>query len=293
MEKSKSYLPEYKVLPFFLFDGKEKIIQTDSGITIIENMDLYKLLKSWDTEQKKYVYKNELKEIFSSQLNELVDFLIQNRIMKRNSTTHLRINKVILFSDNERISNQLVDYFDSKFPELPQEVITDVNSITEMDENDLLIVSLTEYSYKIAEIVRRKSIQYNNLLLFGHVYAGNYYIDNFYKRDWYLPCHKCVMGNLQSQLRQNSFGEETYQALLDQIYEVDEDIVVSTSLYTNQQDLIAVSLFEKVRNFIGNGDFSDISPEKLSMVTMIDLVENKTSEDFSIHWELCDCYEKY
>ncbi|WP_419242205.1 McbB family protein (plasmid) [Pediococcus pentosaceus] len=292
MKEETRKLPEYKILPFFLFEGKEKLVQTDNGIVVIKDPKLGELIKKWDTTHKRYLYTDELEKIFSTRTSELIEFLLSNRLLQKNSKKTLKIDKIIIFSDNEQIENQISEYLKSEFPVFPIQIIHTIEQIESLNQNDLLLVSLTKYSFEIAEIIRRKTMKFNNLLLFGHVYAGNYYIDNFYKKEWFLPCHKCIMGNLQAQLRMNNFGEETYQSVLDQIYKTDENIIISKNLYAHQKSLIALALFEKVEHFIGNGDFSDINPEKISMVTMIDLNENKLSEDFSIHWELCDCYER-
>lgn len=290
--KKNSY---YEILPFFLYKGVNDLLQNEHGITVINNKELSNMLLEWDKTLKKSVSYSELYSIFQNDTNDLISFLIEKKVLKIKQPLSIKIRNILIVSDDIRIKSNLYSYLVYKNEANIQKLITvDTRNILNMklSPNDLVIVSLTKYNDKYAEALRELIISSNSFLLFGYYYAGNYYIDNFYKAEWYNPCHKCNFENIKAQLRINNTEEINYQEIIDDIYKADSEVIISAKLPNYQKDIISLELFLRLHDFIGDGNYSNIKPDSLSIVEKIDLTTNKISKDFSIHWELCDCYEK-
>lgn len=286
---------EYQILPFFYYEGKEKIIQNENGIIVVKNSILNDLLKSWDINNKTRTTYDELKSKFGKDTQDLVDFLSKNGILKIVSQPRVNINKIYVLSTDKTIAKDLVfmlrDYYNNKTNNIISISLSQLPTLDLM-ENDALIVSLTQYSMSKAEVIREKAIQSNCLLLFGHYYSNSYYIDNLYKYEWHLPCHLCNLGNIQTRLKTLNKSSLNYQELIEQLYKFDNNILISTKLYLYQKKNITLHLFNRFKRFLGDEFLSDISPENLSVTEVMNLKEGTWSEDFTTYWELCDCYER-
>lgn len=284
----------YKINPFFLYDGKELLLQNDNGISLIKDSRLANLLKEWDRTQKKNIYYRDLELIFREDTAELITFLIDNDVLQKPIPTRIHLTRLVILSDKLETTKELVDLVKDSYAEsfpIFNARIEDFLDI-KLRDSDFVLISLENYTNRLAESISRKIIESNCLSLFGHYYAGNYYIDNFYKYDWYLPCHRCNMANIQAELRSSKMKKMNYQALLDQLYKLDEDIVIGANLTKYQRVEIVVHMFRKLKQFIGNQYLSDLSPEDVSISEVLNLKEDNWLEGYVTHWELCDCYEK-
>lgn len=285
----------YEIQPFFLYTSEKKtVLQNINGAVDINDSLLKKMLISWDCEQKKIISSNELKAAFGEDTPGLIDFLDKNDVIKEIIRREYPIERVIVLSDDTDINDNLKKMFlelDSKEIELcfvEEDKIVNLQMLS----NDLIIASLTKYKARFADYIKERVIKSNSVLLMGYCYANNYYIDNLYKRDWYLPCHTCNFENLKNQLRINNGSSINYQQLLDIIYKSDEDTVISYPLSYLNKCLISIELYKKVASFVGDGRFTFLSPDQLNEIEMIQLKSSTIIKDSAFHWELCDCYEK-
>ncbi|MCL1631596.1 McbB family protein [Sporolactobacillus sp. CPB3-1] len=286
---------EYEIQPFFLYKGKKKtVLQNINGAVDLNDRTLINLLTSWDSEQKKVISYDELRMVFTESIQELLDFLDDNGIIKEKIKKEYSIKRIIILADDAEIRlniKQMLLELNAKEIRL---YIVEKKEIIDLvlSSNDLLIVSLTKFKPRFADYIKERVIKSNSVLLMGYCYANNYYIDNLYKHDWYLPCHTCNFENLKNQLRINNGSSINYQQLLDIIYKSDEDTTISYPISHLNKNLISIELYKKVASFIGDGQFTFLSPDEYNDIEMIQLKDSNIIKDSSFHWELCDCYEK-
>lgn len=284
----------YEVSPFFLFEGKvNTVVQNTFGITAINDKSVINLLKTWDKNQQKQFNKNELEIIDQSEIDDVLNFLEESNIICKKTNKKYPINKLSIVSDNKEVSNNLLNMLNDDVDKKITIHSIDFNEFINKKfiESDLVIVILTKYSKRMGKIIKDKAVDENFILLMGYCYASNYYIDNFYKRDWFEPCHVCNISNIETQLRIDNGEKMSYQNLIDILYNKNQDIVISVYLSSYQKNIIAIKYMELIKKFLGNGNITLLNPDEGNMFSMIDLNTNQVYKDTALHWELCDCYE--
>lgn len=210
----------YKVEPFIWYDIDEKktIFQTRNATVIITNKDIRdflvileerKILSIDETILKKYFDKMDYKEI--------VNFLVAQKILRREEERKVCIKRVIILSNdikfNKSIELNISDIRDFLF--VNKEQLKEFK----VEKNDFLIVFLNPFELKemekIVEIVKNKDV----MCKFAFSYNNKIYISNFYKKSWYNPCPLCFFYEIESQLRGEQ-GENNinFQTIIDLLY---------------------------------------------------------------------------
>lgn len=275
-------------------EHRELVVMHNSGIVKVKEERLINCLKYWDQNNIKKTTKEYLVEKFGSDTDRVISFLQANSIFIEEKEFNYDIKSFIFMTNSEDIFISAKSLF---FDETARD--SDVLLINEqcnlksyMKPNSLFIVFLNPYNKKRAKQIRDSVREIEgSVLLMSYVYNNNFYIDSFYFPYLYNPCHLCHIGHIESQLRVDSTGNTTYQQIIDSIY-FDEPTFPIHAVLSNNNILNILSLLNnKLAKFITLESGNVIFPEELHECTMLDLQTNKLVTDYSLHWELCDCYE--
>ncbi len=212
---------------------------------------------------------------------------------------NFKINQIYFLTNDNKVGKELNEKiyqasleYEVKFDKV--EILEELKG-KKLNDNDLLVVFMNKYDKNFMKKLYKLIKKYNCLTLISYSYNNNVYIDNLYKYSWKNPCHFCNIGNIEAKLRVNSSGEMSYQSMIDMLYEEDSSFSVESIFGSIESVNIICSILNRLDNLIFRSQgYTYLNHEKLNEVNnsiLIDLSTKKISEDISIHWELCDCYE--
>ncbi|HCX49251.1 MAG TPA: hypothetical protein DG757_09495 [Bacillus sp. (in: Bacteria)] len=279
--------------------NKHIVVQTKYGIVRITNDSMINFVKLIDNSQEyRYYNFSDIREYFGPNTEKALDFLIEYKIMDYKVGLNFKLKGVSVLSNDMKFLKTFTYVGSEDFAQRDLDInFYDLNeSINIQYSEDMLICCfLNPYDRNLAKEIVRSVKSNNNVLLMSYTYNNNVYIDNLYRDQWKNPCHLCNIGNLETQLRMQIDGNLTYQQIIDALYH--EDVNFKTGIKLSNKDILNLTteIYKKFDQFIFRDnsklDMSFQSEQNINESTLIDLISNKTIRDFSIHWELCDCYE--
>ncbi len=273
----------------------ELVVMHNKGIVKIYDPRMIELITEWDTQDNKIVTYLTLENTFQDQCHQAIVFLIENAILFEEKHLNYDIKNLSILSNNKdflELSEKT--YFQDLNIEKKELIYHSSfdNNIENFTDNSLIVVFLNPYNKKLAFAIRealRKTS--GSLLLMSYTYNSNFYIDSLYFPELYVPCHLCHMGHIESQLRVNTDNQITYQQIIDSIYYENPKFSIHMHLNKNQLLQITSMLSKLIFKHIVDYDDLTINNEEFQECTMLDLQSGKVFTDYSLHWELCDCYE--
>jgi McbB family protein len=284
----------YKISDFIYYELNEEtlVVMHNKGIVKIKENRMKNSIKEWDKNLHREISKNKISEIFGEDSEAALNFMLDNHILEINREVNFDLNKIRILT-NSNVVAELIENTIIKDMRVPSTIATiDESSHLDIENDALYVVFLNPYNKQLAAMIDSQiKKNKNSILLMSYVYNNNFYMDSFYFPPLYNPCHMCHMGHIESQLRINTDGNITYQHIIDSIYLEEPNFSVNTVLTQNNMINIVALLGNKMNKFITLDHGNLIFPEEWHECTMFDLQTNKIHTDFSLHWELCDCYE--
>lgn len=279
--------------------NKHIVVQTKHGIVRITNDIMINFVKLIDNSQEyRYCDFLDVKNHFGSNVEKAIEFLINYKIIDYEIGFNFKIKGINVLSNDRKYLNTFEYIGSEDFEQRDLHLsFLDLNESIDMQFNDdeLLCCFLNPYDKNLAKEIVKNVKTNNNVLLMSYTYNNNIYIDNLYRFQWKNPCHLCNIGNLETQLRMQIDGNLTYQQIIDALYH--EDAHFKTELKLSNKDILCLisEIYKKFDQFIFRDnpkiDLTLQSGHNINESTLIDLKSNNICRDFSIHWELCDCYE--
>lgn len=274
----------YTIKPFLIHRLDEGcVLQTGTNTVMIKNEELFAFLENIEINKIKEIQKEEIKDVFDVSHQVVIEFLLNNEIIIQEKEKNMQYNKVHLFSNNQLFSETFksaaVGIFDSI-------EIKDINSdLKNVKENDLCLLFLNPFNLKkYIELVDKLTIE-NVIIKTVFFYNHSLYISNYHKQEWNNPCPKCFYYSLETQLRGTiNSNNINFQIIIDMIYEQSETFEVQANLNTSD-------FLEILNILLSDFKYNKNPNQYINKVYEIDLKDGRVNQDFSYHWELCDCYE--
>ncbi|WP_419890815.1 McbB family protein [Paenibacillus xylanexedens] len=289
----------YTLNNFVIYEinSNELVLMHNYGIVKIKEARLIEEIKKWDNNNIKSVHEKELMDVFQEDYSNAISFLENNYIFITKEEVNFSIEKCVFLSNNDEILKVSREFlFENQ--NMKNSIInlneqSNSTLLSEKNSNTLYVVFMNPYSKEIASkitsLVRRSQ---NSILLMSYTYNNNFYIDSLYSPQASNPCHFCHIGHIESQLRVDSTGNISYQQIIDSIYKDEPKFKVHTPLNKNNILNILSLLSNKISKYFALENGRIIHNEELHECSVFDLQTNNYYTDYSLHWELCDCYEK-
>ncbi|HBU84558.1 MAG TPA: McbB family protein [Paenibacillus sp.] len=273
----------------------EIVLMHNYGIVKIKEPRLIASINTWDRKNQRTVSESELIELFKEDYLSAIAFLEENYLFIEKADINFSLEECIFLSNSEEILTASKDFLfenvdiSSTIVNLNQER----KDLLLSENNTLYIAFLNPYSKRLANEINSIVKQNNNsILLMSYTYNNNFYMDSLYFPRASNPCHFCHIGHIESQLRVDSTGNISYQQIIDSIYMDEPKFKVHTPLNKNNILNIMSLLSNKLSKYFTLNNGNVIHNEELHECSVFDLQTNKYYTDYSLHWELCDCYEK-
>ncbi|WCF09053.1 McbB family protein [Paenibacillus thiaminolyticus] len=268
------------------------IVMHNKGIVKINETRLKGLIKSWDVSNQKKIIEEDLEITFKNDYKAALEFLLDNFILEEESEVNYALDSIVFASNNKCFSDFVKM---SMFEEIsiPKKIKTiNLTDDFSVENNCLYVFFLNPYNKKFAAKIRDLiKMQKNSILLMSYMYNSNFYMDSFYFPHLHNPCHLCHIGHIESQLRVKTIEGISYQQIIDSIYLEDSDFSLHTPLTKRNLLNIVTLISNKLEKYIFLEQGLLVFPEELHECLMLDLQTNNVHMDYSLHWELCDCYE--
>lgn len=287
---------KYRINNFVCHELDEEtiVVMHNKGIVKVKEPRLKNCIKNWDLHNQKNIDDQSIEHIFQQDYAGALAFMLDNYILEEEVEVNYSINKVTFLTNNGQVGDLVNQTMLAELP-LPKKIEfldNDGNQEFASETDCLYIVFLNPYNKKLAARIRDTIMNSkNSLLLMSYVYNNNFYIDSLYFPELHNPCHLCHIGHIESQLRINTDEGITYQQIIDSLYFEDANFSIHGVLTKNNILNIVTLLSNKVSKFILFEHGFLIFPEEMHECLMLDLQTNKVYTDYSLHWELCDCYE--
>lgn len=291
---------EYEICNYIYHElpNGDLVVQNSAGIVRINDPILRSKIIEWDTKTTSVIDNNIFIKEFQNRSEQAIEFLLKYKIIKEKIVPNFSINRVniitnsnLFYNNMSDLSHDFTDKLTLRFTNIKERELED-NSI---DNNELVIIFLNPYSKTIAKkILDYASNKKNTVTLFSYVYNNSMYIDSLYSKKWYKPCHFCHIGHIETQLRVNESGSMTYQQIIESLYYEDSSFKVESSLKKMDIYLLVHTIGRIINKFIIRDDqylYNHESLEDMNKSYVINLKTKEISDDFSIFWEMCNCYE--
>lgn len=263
-------------------DDDSYFFQTQTTATIITNKKIVEFLIQTEKNRILRYDEDDLKTIFGNEYEDILNFLCDNNILKKDEKKQMNIERLVVVSEDSIFTSMIEAYFSDEYS---------IHIINEIDldefafgENDLLLSFIKEFAVEKLERLRNYAEKNNAFLKVIFPYNSRIYFTNIYKKQWYTPCPLCFYYELESQLRGEA-GEYsiTFQTLMDFVYQRKSDFIYEVILKGSDYINIGHVLSENLK--------SEIPEKKISEIAELDLENGKVNKDISYHWGYCDCYE--
>lgn len=274
----------YKVQPFIWkrFSENEAVFQTQNSTVVITNKNMIEFLIEVESQGKTQLDVRDIEKHFCEKSDDVISFLENNQILKREIKKELSINNLYMLSTDTKLANMIGFYLEEDFS---------VGQISEneligkdFDENDCLIVFMNPFSISKLEEYTNIAQNKNVIIKVIFTYNNKIYFSNFYKKKWYNPCPMCFFGALESQLRgEINDVSINFQTLIDILYAKQGMFEIEVPLTKSAYFHILYLLMQYLLPIL--------SEHKVDEVLELDLSNFTVNKDIAYHWGYCDCYE--
>lgn len=275
----------YKVQPFIwqnIIQG-ETMFQTKNSTVIITDEKLINFLIDIENENIIEIDDRVLNKYFIQEEKvRIIDFLLENGIIKREKKKKIDVRRVILLSNDKKFERSMV--FNLKDILAIDILEMEYFENYKFGQGDLLLIFLNPFQLKHYEMLSTKVKEKDVLTKFIFSYNNRIYFSNFYKKSWYNPCPSCFFSALESQLRgENSENDINFQTIIDLLYAQKAEFCINlpldSSAYLQITYLLSKYLYRVPQNY------------KIDEVMELNLEDYSVNRDTAYHWGYCDCYE--
>ncbi|MGH2077781.1 McbB family protein [Aerococcus urinaeequi] len=284
----------YKLLNFVIFKkDKSLIIQSNMGIFTVEDYNMMSFIEEIDTNtQSKYIQESFLEKFFSNKEKEqALDFLFKVGCLSPIHEFNFQVKRIIFFTNNKKMIN-LVSFLDDVESEnlfVTDKLPKDINN------SDLIVAFFNPTSWDEINELYKKVYNSDSIMLLSYIYDNNLIVDNMYKKDWHVPCPKCIKAQLENRYRLNFLSEMTYQNVIDQLYYENNEFQIERKISMFECTMIFSFLWYLVEGYITNNQGKKISPDLYSKnfldIYQFNLNSKRIEKETATFWELCECYE--
>lgn len=274
------------------------VVQSKQGIVKVTDQSMINFIKMIDNQELyRTIDESDIEGTFNEQTEEAIDFLFSYGIISNYNVDYNFEVKGYEFFSNDESYLKMIEFTTKEDYENKNLDINYHDNIDQInfEEDQFVSCFLNPYSKSLADEIVSRAKESNCTLLMAYTYNNNIYINNLYKETWKNPCHFCNFNHIESQLRIQEDGNVTYQHLVDLIYHEDPQFQIELKL--SQKDLLhlVTQIVKIVDGYIVQDEMTpahdSYAPLYLSESILINLLSNEVIKDFSIHSELCDCYE--
>jgi McbB family protein len=291
-------MEKYKVKNFVChtMPSNELVIQNQKGIVKITNNSLISLIHYIEKHSFSKISYNEIEGFLGDNTDGAIEFLKSYGVIESLKKLNFNVDRVQFITNNMDFEEHLMFALGKLQKEISINLLLNNDLNLDFHNNDLILVLLNPYDKKLAQEITDK-VKKNGkcVLMMTYMYNSNFFMDNLYSPKWKNPCHHCHMGSIESQLRVTENGNLSYQGLIDILYHEDNKFVVESPLSTIDLYSIGSLIFKRLDNLVfrtkGSTLFYGESLEDINNTIMFSLENKDVSNDTSIHWEMCDCYE--
>jgi len=276
----------YKILPFLITDiGEMAVIQNAVNTVVIKEVKLVEFFTKIDNESDLSFDMDLLKDYFGDRYEDVVAFLLTNKLMVENTIRKIEYEKVSVVSNDSCFMNSIK--FNSEGIEEKIEFVQ-INKLKydleSYDSRNLFVIFLNPFDFRMMSEIVETLREKNALMCVAFYYNHKIYVSNYYKKEWYNPCPLCFFSNLEGSLRGQSKSMNTvsFSTLLDLIYQKNPGFEVNHK-FRNYE---IMPLVDTIIN-----DLKIENSRKVNSVRYIDFSRNSIMNDEALHWEVCDCYE--
>lgn len=282
-------MKEYIIKQFIIYGVKNGYaIQNESSFTVIKDKKLIEFFILIDRENRLIIKESFLQDYFGQECSEIIEFLIDSKLIEEKKEKK-PFQKICIYTNDEIIYDGL-RYFTDDARNLfeincSKDCKRKIHDLDEksIDYSNLFLIILNPFDYKDFVEICDKLRQLNVLTLICFAYNSSFYMTNLYKKEWYNPCPKCFLSNLETSLRAKSklTVKPTFQTIVDLIYS--KELSFQVSLPTRKDNI--VTIINEIVNY-RNNDINYLA----NRIAKIKL-DGNVEYDQCCHWELCDCFE--
>ncbi|WP_409294018.1 McbB family protein [Peribacillus sp. SCS-26] len=283
-----------KIKPFIMYDIPEGgvAVQHASGIFRVFKEEIICFLRFLNKKTGEYIGSHSIFDFLQESTESALIFLVQNNILVRSSDNNLKIQKINFFT-NEKIIEELVafSFKDRGDFKIFFEENQFVNEISK-NRNELFFVYLPTYNKAVSKKYRDYFMKNTNTFsMISYIYNNNFYIDSMYSSKWKLPCHLCNINLLEAEHRIGIGDRITYQQILDDLFDGNDNFQIEMPLTNNQKLNLATQMSNRIEHLINCRDRNLINNEDYTKGAYFEINTNQLFLSNTHHWELCDCYE--
>lgn len=225
----------YNLYPFIITNYEDTSILQNSFTTIIlKDRELIKFLNWIDINEVYEVSNEEIESLLGKKHEEILDFMINNKIIHECIKPKLAFKDIIVIS-NDKLFLDNMQYISQGIESKLKSIFFDKNlDNIEIKKDNLYLVFLNPFNItlytNISDILHNKNVIYRIAF-----YYNNYiFVSNYHKKEWVNPCPICFYHNVESSLKAkyNSMGTTSFQSILDIIYKRHPDFNVENK-FTN------------------------------------------------------------
>jgi len=273
----------YTITPFVWHQVDEgTIIQTQHSITLIQDIKLQNFMQEQEMLQKTHFDALEIKQRFGSESEQVIDFLLDNKLIKKKAEMKLEFQRLIVVSQENKFIELVKQIWGEEYTVIGCDF--DFLEKIEIRVTDLILGFVMPFSIDELEILRNTADECDAYLKVLFPYDGKMYISNFYRKSWANPCPVCFFSEIECQLRGEA-GEYSinFQTLMDLIYKKNPEFTYEIPLRGSDYLKIAYAISTHLSG--------DLTEKEINEVLEMELATGKIRRDISYHWGYCDCYE--
>lgn len=274
----------YIINPFLInLIDNNCVIQTGTSTVVITNQRLIGFLSEIEIQKIKSYTDQELEVEFGENKDLFLSFLLENEILIKKEKPFFIFNKVWILSNNNVFPNLFHKFAKNVMPGI--HVLQQDSDFSNVKSDDLCIVFFNPFNLKnyirIVDTLKEKGVIIKTVFFYNH----SIYISNYYKKTWGNPCPKCFFYSLETQLRGTiNSNNINFQTIIDMIYE-------ENALFNIEAKLEPIDYLKPLEILLFDIRYDSNPNVFINKAYEINIKNGTINQDFSYHWELCDCYE--
>ncbi|WEG13650.1 McbB family protein [Pullulanibacillus sp. KACC 23026] len=284
----------YKINPFIfheLHDG-DIVVQNKFGIFRFSDERIKDfLLKSEGKNTSSFNYQ-KIKSFFRDQTKEIIDVLLETKIIRFSNTLNFEIKNINFYSNNALVGSLISRSFEEVENFHCDRALSHFINKIDLNETELFVVFLNPYDKSLATKLRNKlKSNQNTYSIMSYVYNNKLFVDSIYSDRLKTPCHLCHIGFIESELRIGSRQRITYQQLIDSLFLEEKRFKVETPLRYHDALNIASQICNRIELLLSVFCEMEVEGDDFLQGLVMDIVTKECYVDRTHHWEMCDCYE--
>lgn len=263
-------------------------VQNEHSFTLLTNKQLAEFFTMLDSENRLNITEDYINDFFGVESEQVTEFMLKAQLIEKVQTKKAFAEIMLITNDEtfattcQFLTKDIAGEITTCFCKSIKRKIFELNT-DNIKRNTLYFLVLNPFDYKDFIAINDRLRELNVYFLITFVYNSLFYMSNLHKKEWYNPCPKCFLANIEIALRAKSKvnSQPTFQTIVDLIYNKELSFKVSLPL---RRDNI-VTLLNEIINY-KNFEINYLA----NRVTTINL-QGQVEYDLCSHWELCDCFE--